>query len=176
MKNIYKLAVALVYSSIIACTGKKSAIKVNDSSGLKFQEKIKVNEINTIYNKITIDSQRISDGTISYSLLYNINGRGRVEIYHVLNQDYSIEFKRKYIYDPLDYACFEVSDLPTGLTWDILFDNKSKSFFITEHYDIHALGDTLDRSSVNFNIRVATVISGDQGRRYNIKLSKLWPQ
>ncbi|MCK9403717.1 MAG: hypothetical protein M0Q26_10000 [Chitinophagaceae bacterium] len=174
MKNLFNLLTGLFILLITSCNSKQTKLENKDSS-INSLDALTGTVKHADSNYIMIDSQRISKDTYDYVLIY-YNGSQKREVYRLRNQDYSVEFKKKYAYIPTDYICYEVADLPTGLTWDILFDNKSKSFFITEHYDVHAVGDTLDRATVNFDKRIASVVSGDKGNRYSIKLNKLWPK
>lgn len=174
MKNLLAFLATFILVILIACQENKNKSERKDTiNGVS--NTVGTTEKNGEFDDITIDSQRISSDTYDYRLLYYTNGKQQ-EVYRLKNQDYSVELKRKYVYSPLSYVCFEVSDLPTGLTWDILYESKSKFFFITDHYDIHAVGDTLDRTTVNFNNKVATIVSGNNGQRYSIKLNKLWPK
>jgi hypothetical protein len=163
--NIFILSFLL----FISCkrNQKSEIVKKNASNSHQITDKI---EKQYIY--IAIDSERISLDTYDYILLYIEHGK-RKEVYRLRNQDYSIVFKKNYEYQPLNYICYEVSDLPTGSTWEILYDRKSKSFFITDHFDLQAIGDTLDRTSVNFKEKYATVVSTCNKKTYNIKLKNL---
>jgi hypothetical protein len=125
-------------------------------------------------NLVRIDSFVKSKDIIIYKLIYSDKNIDK-KIYEIENQDHSIEFQKKYTYKPLSYVCYEINDLPTGLTWDVFYNMESKSFYETEKYDVHAVGDTLDRNSVDFQERKAIVISAsDKSKKYTIKLNKIW--
>ncbi|PTR01143.1 hypothetical protein C8P68_101376 [Mucilaginibacter yixingensis] len=122
---------------------------------------------------VTIDSAEVKANTIEYLLIFHSAGKTS-EIYRVRNQDHSVEFAKNYMYAPLNYVNYQVSDLPTGLVWNIFYSKTSNAFYVTDKYDVHAAGDTIDRKSVSFSRNVATVVSMDDGKRYKIGLKKIW--
>lgn len=126
---------------------------------------------------VSVDSVLRQAGVFDYVLLFHSDDKIN-EIYRVENQDNSIELKKKYSVNnkKQKYICFEVADLPTGITWNILYNQKSSSFFITDKYDMEALGDTLDRNSVNFTSKTATIVSDVNKNSYQVKLKQIWPK
>lgn len=125
---------------------------------------------------ISIDSVKKDLGVIEYLLFLNKGGK-KVRVYSVESQDYSVELWEKYSVanDGHDYVCFEIADLPTGLTWNVIYDKKQGEVFVTDKYDVQALGDTLDRHSVDFRARRASIVSDINEERYSVNLNKIWP-
>lgn len=126
---------------------------------------------------VVLDSTVAHQGVFDYVLSLHLKDT-IVPVYRVQNQDNSVEMVKKYSAKSSSqyaYDCFEVADLPTGLTWNILYNKKDTAFYITDKYDVQALGDTIDRSSVNFKLKDAIVVSPVNGARYKINLKKIWP-
>ena len=122
---------------------------------------------------VITDSIVKSSNCINYQLFF-ISKEKKKKIYEIKNQDHSIEFKKKYYCKPLGYICYEINDLPTGLSWDILYEIKNHAFYRTEKYDIQAVGDTLDRKSVDFTngfVKINSII--EKNKIYSIKLTKI---
>jgi hypothetical protein len=125
---------------------------------------------------VAIDSSSINknENTFDMVLLYKHDGKA-IEIYRINNRDYSIEFKYNFTYSEKknDYLCYTIDDLPTGLRWDILFNNKTKVFYKTEPYDKKALGDELIKETIDFEHETVSVKS-IEAPTYTIKLTKIW--
>ena len=152
----------------------KSKVKLEHTKGsiLKIKNKSQNKKLDSTF--VTIDSIIESPNVIIYKLIYT-SKENRKTIYEIENQDHSIEIKKKYMYKKLGYTCYEINDLPTGLIWNIIFEIKNKSFYITEKYDSQAVGDTLDRKSVNFSNQTAKIYSViDKNKNYTVKLKKNW--
>ncbi len=172
-KRIFKAIVFLMFFLITSCEN-KSKIKLGHVLDSSLNKKDNIQNTYSNSNFVSIDSVIKSANNLNYQLIFNSNGT-KNKIYEIENQDNSIEFKKKYSFKPLGYFCYEINDLPTGLAWDILFNIKHNTFYLTEKYDIHAIGDTLDRKSVDFSKGTAKVFStAEKNRIYNIKLKRIW--
>lgn len=127
---------------------------------------------------VVLDSTATHDGVFDCILSLHLKDT-TVVVYAVHNQDNSIEMAKKYSAISRNqkhpYDCYEVADLPTGLTWNILYNKEDTTFYITDKYDVQALGDTIDRRSINFQTHDAVVTSPVSRRRYKIDLKKIWP-
>ena len=71
---------------------------------------------------------------------------------------------------------YQINDLPTGLIWNIFYKKSSNEFYITDKYDTHAIGDTIDRKSVNFSKNNVIVISTKSSRNYKINFKRIYPK
>ncbi|QQL51348.1 hypothetical protein [Mucilaginibacter ginkgonis] len=126
--------------------------------------------------KLEIDSSLTAGKNVFYYRLLLKVGKETRELYRVKNRDHSIEFKRQRIKQPLQFISYEVYDLPTGVTWNVLFHSISKLCYVTDHYDFEAMGDKLIANSVDFNHMTAKVLTYRTKRIYTIKLKKIWPE
>lgn len=119
------------------------------------------------------------ENSFYFILIYENMGK-KNEVYRKLNKDYTQEFKYKFWFKDTshNYKCFNIYDLPTGLVWSILFEMRSKAFFITEPYDGRALGDFIKKESVSFDKLEAEIESHDEEglHTYKVKLNKIWPK
>lgn len=169
MKNT---AICLLIFLLISC-GKKVE-KKSESNTNHFNLD---SDVANVFNDtcfVIIDSVLKSPNIIEYRLIFSCQNK-KNEIYKIENQDHSIEFKKKYLNKSLGYVCYEINDLPTGLVWNILYDIKNKSFYKTEEYDKQAIGDSIDRQSIDFKKRKAIVISAsEKSKKYTIKLNEIW--
>jgi hypothetical protein len=103
-----------------------------------------------------------------------LNGETHL-VYEVLNEDYNLEFSLRYRFLGTDhnFECYEVNDLPTGVCWNIFFDRIGKAYYQSEKFDLKAIGDSIDRRTVNFKNLTAKVFSNVDKQIYTIKLIKL---
>lgn len=124
---------------------------------------------------VKIDSIRINRHALYYRLIFRYRGKDFI-VYKVLNEEYSLEFQKYYEYKPMDLVCYEVSDLPTGLIWDVIYRRSTHSFYLTEPYDNQAIGDTIDRKSFNFTKNYAIAIDNISKKRYKVKIKEIWPK
>jgi hypothetical protein len=159
MKNI----IYIILIIFLACKG-------NDDDS----KKIKITKEKYGESYISIDSVQIDTITFDYIFLFHSKNK-LYEFYKIRNQDYSIEVKKKYNYKNKfqNHECYEIADLPTGLTWNILFDKEKHRIYLTDKYDNEALGDTIDRTKVDFKNKTAIIVSENNKKTYKIKLELL---
>jgi hypothetical protein len=105
----------------------------------------------TIYVRVDSTTIDTSNNSFEFVLVYQLKSHP-YEIYRVKNKDYSVEFEYHFSYsgNRKSYLCYTVHDLPTGVTWSIIFDKNTKIFYRTDVYDLKALGDKLVKESVDF--------------------------
>ena len=126
-----------------------------------------------IIDRTTIDKQ---ENTFDLVLVFKTD-TNRYEIYREKNQDYSVEFKQVSSYNRGDlyYELFNIADLPTGRSKDVIRDKHSNTFYLTDWYDNQAVGDTLIKSSINFtNYRIKVKSMLPNSSDYEIQLKKIW--
>ncbi len=119
------------------------------------------------------------DNSFCFILIYK-NENKEYEVYKKPTKDYSIEFKYSFSYSDFSksYKCYNIYDLGTGIVWSILFNEKSKIFYITEPYDKRALGDFIEKKSVSFE-KEEVIIESNENKKvnlYRIKLIQIWPR
>lgn len=126
---------------------------------------------------VELDSTATHQGVFDYILSLHLKDTIDT-VYRIQNHDNSVEMAKKYSITSGQYAydCFEIADLPTGLTWNIFYDKRDTVFYITDKYDVQALGDTIERNSINFKLKTATVVSPVNETRYKVNLTKIWPK
>lgn len=157
----------LIFSSLLACSGRSPALSDNNKATVK---------PDTAY--VTVDSVTInkSENTFEFILVFESENL-RYEIYREKNQDYSVEFKyaSSYKNDNLNFEQFNIADLPTGRSKDVIRDKQSNMFYLTDWYDDHASGDSLVKSTVNFKTHSVKAKSLDISYPdYQVKLTKIW--
>ena len=115
-----------------------------------------------------------SDNSFEYKLFF----RERDSCYEVFRKkviDYSseVEFSYSYIDANNKYRCYIIYDQITGISKNIFFDEKYKVFYISDPYDLSALGDEPVKNSIDFKSKNITIKSNDQGKigyyKVNIK-------
>jgi hypothetical protein len=174
LKNIYIKNTLICLSTFLIISCGKKVEKKPESNNNHFNLNSDMANVYSDTSFLKIDSLVKSPNIIEYRLIFSYRNK-KNEIYKIENQDHSIEFKKKYLNKSLGYVCYEINDLPTGLVWNILYDIKNKSFYKTEEYDKQAIGDTLDRQSIDFKKRKAIVISASvKSKKYTIKLNEIW--
>jgi hypothetical protein len=111
-----------------------------------------------------------------YKLVY-ISDTKETVVFQKEAPDYVYDFGYIYSYDSgkLNYSCYTLYDLATGLEWSILFDKAGRNLYMTDSYNGHALDDKIIKSSVEFQKASVSVrsVDFDKTEYYKIKLKKL---
>ena len=114
--------------------------------------------------------------TFDYSFIYKKN-ETCFEVYRKKVKDFSteIEFSFSYSDSIVKYCCYVIYDQVTGISKNIIFDEKEGNFYLTDSYDLKALGDEPVKNSVDFNGKTIKVKSVAQSKvlYYTINLNKL---
>jgi hypothetical protein len=160
-----KIVYLLIFTLLISCKNHTN------------QKKILNNKTSNIEKGfIKIDSIRVNDVAIDYELFFCFDKEKNL-VYKIRNQDYSIVFKKKFSYqkDFTLYDCYEINDLTTGLVWNILYDKNANIVYETDKYDTQAIGDTLNRNSVDFSKNKVIIYSNYNNKSYWVNLKKIYP-
>lgn len=164
MKQLFTI---LIFSSLLSCSERSPTLSDNNRKEVKND---------TAY--VTIDSLTINkaDNTFEFILVFESDNQ-RYEIYREKNRDYSVEFKfsSSYRNNNLNFEQFNIADLPTGRSKDVVRDKNSNIFYLTDWYDDRAGGDSLIKATVNFKTRRIKAKSFDISYPdYEVKLTKIW--
>ena len=160
-----KIVYLLIFTTLISCKNNTKPKEI-------------LNPKTSIIEKgyIKIDSIRVDDATLDFELFFYLNKEKNL-IYKIRNQDYSIVLEKKFSYqrDKTLYDCYEINDLTTGIVWNILYDKNANVIYETEKYDTQAIGDTLNRNSVDFSKNKVIIYSNYKNKSYWVNLKKIYP-
>ena len=166
-KNLnMKIVYLFIFTILISCNNNTNPKKILNN-----------NTSNIEKGFIKIDSIRVNDVVIDYELFFCLDNEKKL-VYKIRNQDYSIVLKKKFSYQKNFklYDCYEINDLTTGLVWNILYDKNTYIFYETDKYDTQAIGDTLNRNSVDFSKNKVIIYSNYNNKSYRINLKKIFPR
>jgi len=161
------LFILFVLSVLISC-------KYSSTIKPKIENKREKIKSDTTY--IVVDSASIDKTNNSFDYVLMLEqDKMKYIIHREKNQDSSLEFFVSTFYkdNQINLQQYKIIDLPTGLCRDILRDNNTKYFYITDWYDKQAAGDTLIKSTVDFINHFVLVRSLISSSNYKIKLNEI---
>ena len=116
------------------------------------------------------------ENSLNYILVYK-TGSNCYEVYRTRIVDYNGEVKYNFSYsdNSKTYTCYTDYDFATGVKRSFFYNKKNNSFYMTDLYDLKAIGDKIIKKTVDFEKHSLRVKSIDNGKvtYYSVKLKEI---
>jgi hypothetical protein len=121
--------------------------------------------------------------TLSNSFYYYLvfeKEHEKIIVFEQKVDDFAVEFECEFAFNSPAMSCvgFTIYSLPAGMARTVIFDEQAKKFYLTDWYDLHALGDKILPNTVNFKNKSVYVesVEVDGKRIYSVGLKQVWPK
>lgn len=107
-------------------------------------------------------------------LVYRKSGKETV-IIRSSDPEEDLHFSYEYADSTMSYLCFTLGNEPDGSFKSIIFDKKSKLFYLTESYNLAVNGEKIIHNSINFRKKMLIVKPEDSSGPHSINFKQIWP-
>lgn len=168
--NFIRYALGFVSCSAAVGCAQDNKIDVSSSRTVSIFNAADVDKTE-IKDSLYIDTTKCVKETNECDIVIRLCGK---TIYSVKSSDGNIEidYNSSLIKRNKHYVFMNVNDLAVGVTWNIVVIKETGEVFVTDKYDVHAVGDSIIPYTISKNNRSIMVRSAvDSSKTYFVKLN-----